>query len=154
MAARPPAPTVCAARFGSTARSDRHSMRSTCNPPAPPTDLTPAERAALESPGVREALEEFTRDTPTWLSGVGLRNDTQQLQRAQLRLWPDGAVVPTLVLHGDADEVVPIASAEEYARLVPGATLEVLEGYGHAVPLFARSLVVDRLRTMLAVTTS
>lgn len=40
--------------------------------------------------------------------------------------------VPTLVLHGDDDQVVPIAnSAEEAIKLLPNGTLKVYEGLSH-----------------------
>ena len=42
-----------------------------------------------------------------------------------------GLRVPTLVLHGTRDPVLPAANGELIARLVPGARLELLEGAGH-----------------------
>ena len=42
--------------------------------------------------------------------------------------------VPTLILHGDDDQIVPIAaSAHESARLITGATLKVYPGFGHGM---------------------
>jgi len=42
--------------------------------------------------------------------------------------------VPTLVIHGDDDQVVPIAiSAHKTARLIPGATLKVYRGAPHGL---------------------
>ena len=38
---------------------------------------------------------------------------------------------PTLVLHGGADELTPVANAHRIAALVPAATLAVLPGAGH-----------------------
>ncbi len=43
--------------------------------------------------------------------------------------------VPTLILHGDDDQVVPIkASAHAAARLLPNATLKVFPGGSHGLP--------------------
>ena len=42
--------------------------------------------------------------------------------------------VPTLVLHGTDDPLVPFASGEETARAIPGARLVALEGMGHLLP--------------------
>jgi pimeloyl-ACP methyl ester carboxylesterase len=42
---------------------------------------------------------------------------------------------PTLVIHGAADPVLPLACAIDAAQLIPGARLEVLEGMGHDLPL-------------------
>ena len=39
--------------------------------------------------------------------------------------------VPTLVMHGTRDPVLPPANGELIARLVPGARLELLQGAGH-----------------------
>ena len=39
--------------------------------------------------------------------------------------------VPTLVIHGDADQVLGVENGRHIAGLVPGARLEILEGAGH-----------------------
>jgi 3-oxoadipate enol-lactonase len=39
--------------------------------------------------------------------------------------------VPTLVVHGDEDRMIPVANAALIAALIPGAKVEVLEGVGH-----------------------
>ena len=41
---------------------------------------------------------------------------------------------PTLVIHGDADPLVPLACGEDTARRIPGARLEVVAGMGHDLP--------------------
>lgn len=42
--------------------------------------------------------------------------------------------VPTLVIHGTADPLLPFAAGEETAAVIPGARLEPVEGMGHEVP--------------------
>lgn len=49
-------------------------------------------------------------------------DSTHRLQRVR---------VPTLVLHGSNDKLVPVANAEMLARRVPGAELRVIRGAGH-----------------------
>jgi len=54
--------------------------------------------------------------------------------------------VPSLVIHGAADRLVPLAAGEDTARRIPGARLEVIAGMGHDVtpgnaPLLARLLI-------------
>ena len=45
--------------------------------------------------------------------------------------------LPTLLLHGNLDVVVPLASAERMATLIPNAKLAIAEGAGH-VPIVTR----------------
>jgi pimeloyl-ACP methyl ester carboxylesterase len=42
---------------------------------------------------------------------------------------------PTLVIHGESDGIVPLAHAEELARLLPNAELEIMPLAGH-LPMF------------------
>ena len=48
--------------------------------------------------------------------------------------------VPTLVIHGDGDPLVPIEAGRDTAEAIPGAELLVIEGMGHNLPpeLFPR----------------
>jgi len=52
-------------------------------------------------------------------------------------LMPAGALadltVPTLVVHGTADPLIPVPHGEALAREIPGATLLTLDGVGHEV---------------------
>lgn len=41
---------------------------------------------------------------------------------------------PTLFLHGDRDQAVPLKLAEEAARRAPGGSLQVIEGASHFLP--------------------
>ena len=41
---------------------------------------------------------------------------------------------PTLVLHGLADPLIPVAAAHDLAARIPGAQLELIEGMGHDLP--------------------
>jgi pimeloyl-ACP methyl ester carboxylesterase len=54
--------------------------------------------------------------------------------------------VPTLVIHGDADRIVPFpASGQRTAKLVPGARLVVVKGGPH----FISWTHVDEVNTAL-----
>ena len=117
-----------------------------------PPDLsvfTSVERTLAADPQVLRDLQRFEAERPETLRGAGLRNDTRQLAAQHEIAWPATASVPTVVLHGDADVVVSMPHAEAFAAAVPGARLEVLGGYGHAVPLFARARVAQLLRELL-----
>jgi pimeloyl-ACP methyl ester carboxylesterase len=52
---------------------------------------------------------------------------------------------PTLVLHGKADPLVPMACGQDTARRIPGARFESIEGMGHDLP----PGVVERLLAFL-----
>jgi pimeloyl-ACP methyl ester carboxylesterase len=42
--------------------------------------------------------------------------------------------VPTQVLHGLADPLVPVAAGKDLAARIPGARLDLVEGMGHDLP--------------------
>ena len=42
--------------------------------------------------------------------------------------------VPTLVLHGEADPLVPVEGGRDTARLIPGAAIKTFPGWGHDLP--------------------
>ena len=57
-----------------------------------------------------------------------------------------GAVrVPTLVLHGDADPLVPLACGVDTAESIPGARLVVIPGMGHAQPISCWRRIIDAI---------
>ncbi len=57
-----------------------------------------------------------------------------------------GAVrVPTLVIHGDADPLVPLACGVDTAQSVAGARLVVVEGMGHALPISHWGRIIDAI---------
>jgi len=57
-----------------------------------------------------------------------------------------GAVrVPTLVIHGDIDPLVPLACGLDTAESVPGAKLLVVSGMGHALPISKWPQIVDAI---------
>ncbi|MBC7686032.1 MAG: alpha/beta fold hydrolase [Bdellovibrionales bacterium] len=52
---------------------------------------------------------------------------------------------PTLVIHGAADPLVPLAGGQDTARKVLGARLEVIEGMGHDLP----AQLIERLVALI-----
>jgi pimeloyl-ACP methyl ester carboxylesterase len=42
--------------------------------------------------------------------------------------------VPTLVIHGSGDPLIPVESGKETAQAIPGANLLIIEGMGHDMP--------------------
>jgi len=57
-------------------------------------------------------------------------------------------IVPTLVIHGTDDPLVPLAAGVETAHLVPGAELVLIEGMGHDLPRAVWGRVIDGISTL------
>ena len=53
--------------------------------------------------------------------------------------------VPTLVIHGAIDPLVPLACGTDTAQSIPGARLVVIEGMGHALPIGMWPQVIDAI---------
>ena len=91
-------------------------------------------------PAIVDAHVQLTRER----SNLGRQNSRAFLQAsrsigfrmADPRFWIRVARVraPTLVVHGELDRIIPLASARELVRRRPDWTLEVIEGAGH-VPM-------------------
>jgi pimeloyl-ACP methyl ester carboxylesterase len=60
--------------------------------------------------------------------------------------------VPTLIVWGDRDAVIPVAHAHVAHELMPGSRLEVIAGAGHFVPIEQPDLVAGLLRDFLDTT--
>jgi pimeloyl-ACP methyl ester carboxylesterase len=56
---------------------------------------------------------------------------------------------PTLVVWGKQDQIVPVACGEQYRRLLPNATLRVIEGCGHSPMVERPDEFVSMLHTFL-----
>ncbi len=53
--------------------------------------------------------------------------------------------VPTLVIHGDADPLVPVEGGIDTAEAVPGAELLIIKGMGHDIPPEVFSQIIDAI---------
>jgi len=77
--------------------------------------------------------------------------DGMARQMAAILASPDrtaalaGVSVPTLVIHGRDDPLVPLPGGEATARAIPGAELLVIPGMGHDLPLEVWPQVVDAI---------
>ena len=58
--------------------------------------------------------------------------------------------VPTLVIHGDADPLVPFAAGQDTADNVPGARLVAIQGMGHELPAGAWPRMIDEITKLAA----
>ncbi|ADV66867.1 alpha/beta fold hydrolase [Deinococcus maricopensis] len=71
---------------------------------------------------------------------VGTHDALDDLHRLQ---------VPTLILHGDADALIPHANAETLAERIPGARLETYPRVGHLAPIEVPDRLTSDLQTFL-----
>jgi pimeloyl-ACP methyl ester carboxylesterase len=42
--------------------------------------------------------------------------------------------IPSLIIHGDADPLVPMAGGKATADAIPGAVFKSINGMGHVIP--------------------
>lgn len=137
------------------------SMTSVMSAPGPiPGEREPDVLAAFTAPPATnrdEAAERHLAGLRAWGSPACYDVDriTADAYAAFDRCWdPDGRArqamavmsspsrvealgslrVPTLVVHGDADRLVPLEAGRATADAVPGARLEIVEGMGHDYP--------------------
>lgn len=107
----------------------------------------------------REQLIAHGMKLRTVISGPGYRTDPTAMRalverNIDRRYYPPGAArqylaimasgprvdllktvkVPTLVLHGEDDPLLPVEYGRDVAALVPGAKIETFPGWGHDVP--------------------
>jgi poly(3-hydroxyoctanoate) depolymerase len=86
-------------------------------------------RALQQSPElIEEALQ---RRLAIPINPIGYRRQLQApLRWSSLRRLP-GLRVPTLVMHGDHDRLIPDLNGRLIARLIPGARFYSIKGAGH-----------------------
>jgi 2-hydroxy-6-oxonona-2,4-dienedioate hydrolase len=112
------------------------------------SDATQTERAAfveytLDQSDQEEWFESLIGTfVPPSAREAGVRNDLQQLRT--LNEFPlEQTVVPTLIVHGTADKVIPISESEAMVARIPGATFYWVEGAGHLVELGPKAAEVQ-----------
>jgi pimeloyl-ACP methyl ester carboxylesterase len=102
-------------------------------------DRSVAARRVIGSPGFRRDEQEIReRAALAWDRGVNPAGFARQLaavyasgDRTQALRSLD---VPTLVVHGEDDPLVPVAGGRATAAAIPGAELWVVPGMGHDLP--------------------
>lgn len=132
---------------------------TTGNPDLPPTQ--PEGMAALMTPppSERQAFIEYNVKTMRTIAGSGFPFDEPFIRNISAQaydraFYPQGVgrqmmavmaqenrkpalasvTIPTLVIHGTADPLVPAAHGQDTADAIPGAQLLLIEGMGHDLP--------------------
>jgi proline iminopeptidase len=100
----------------------------------------------LGSPGYRQSdaeLNDFLqRIFARGMTAAGTARQALAILAARSRAEALRALaVPALVIHGDADPLIPLECGLHTARAIPRAKTEIIEGMGHDLPL----ALVDRL---------
>ncbi|MFX1534274.1 MAG: alpha/beta fold hydrolase [Promethearchaeota archaeon] len=54
--------------------------------------------------------------------------------------------VPTLVIHGNADPLVPVEGGIDTAEVIPGAELKIIEGMGHSIPTQVAPQIIEAIK--------
>jgi len=127
-------------------------MRARLVETAPDTEaliaLNAENRAVFGSPGYPESLEErlaaaraahrrshrpdgVARQMRAVVADGSRRNRLQRL------------AIPTLVIHGADDALIPPAAGRDTAAAIPGARLEVIAGMGHNIPQALAPRIVE-----------
>ena len=76
--------------------------------------------------------------------GVALQQRAGQRSPSRVEALKPLAI-PTLVIHGAVDPLVPPDRAEAAAALIPGARLLLIEGMGHGLPRARWDDLVDAI---------
>ena len=94
------------------------------------TNLPPADQAMLSDP---EQLASLMRGFPEMFAhGVAGYTDDRLADGPGWGTFDVSRIMgPVSVLHGALDTIVPVAHAEYTAKIVPGATLRIVEELGH-----------------------
>jgi pimeloyl-ACP methyl ester carboxylesterase len=88
-----------------------------------------------------------------WARDILLRADPEQAARI-IEMWGDDGVpdvdprsidIPTLILHGTGDVIVPIEHSRSLAELLPDAELIVFDGSGHVPTMTRPREIVDAI---------
>jgi 3-oxoadipate enol-lactonase len=85
--------------------------------------------AFAAQPGAYEAFRAMAKALPAPIPVIMLQMQAIATHDTSARL--PSLALPTLVIHGDEDAMLPIGNGRMIASLIPGARLEVLAGVGH-----------------------
>jgi pimeloyl-ACP methyl ester carboxylesterase len=131
----------------------------TGNPGLPPPKPEAAEILFTPPPAERQAYIAYILEVYHTFSGSGFPVDEEWIRNIAAQAYdrafcPQGVVrqfaaiitqknrkmelgsltVPTLVIHGSDDPLVPLEGGQETAAAIPGAELVIIEGMGHDLP--------------------
>lgn len=149
------------------------SMSSSAGPRAAPFPEVRVLHRLLGAPGTRSSHEQRLDHFLALFTALGQHHEAAEIERLRLGLdralrrayRPQGTLrqllaivsdpdrrtrlralrTPTLILHGAADPLVPVAAAQRLAAAIPGATLKVIDRLGHDLPAWWVPQLVEEL---------
>ena len=109
---------------------------------APPPLFSPAASAELQDWAKKTIAAQSPEGVAAGSLGMAARPDTTDLLA--------GITVPTLVITGSADTLIPPDATRDMANSIPGVDYQVIEGAGHLSNLEAPAAFNDLLRKHIA----
>jgi pimeloyl-ACP methyl ester carboxylesterase len=73
------------------------------------------------------------------------RQNTAILASGDRRPLLTSIKIPTLVIHGADDPLIPVEGGKDTARVIPGASLLIINGMGHDMPKGVWAEIVDAI---------
>lgn len=111
--------------------------------------LSDFHRACLEPHFTTEAFEFFAGQVVA-MNHQPLADGLRYLEQEDLRSLTPGLIMPTLVIHGRADEIVPVAAGRWLVSQLPQAHWVELPDRGHALPYSATDEIAKHTRSFLS----
>ena len=97
--------------------------------------------AEIHRANLKRAMERAYRPQGVQRQMAAIAADTDRFEKlAELR-------VPTMVIHGTGDALIPLAHGLDTANSIPEARMEVIEGMGHAIPDSLAPLISDLIES-------
>ncbi len=150
-------------------------MSTTGNPELPPSKPEAIARLMIPAPAEREAYIEHMLASQRVMSGAGFPLDVDAARRLAGRLfdrayYPAGVArqiaavlasgsrkealadvrVPTLVIHGLDDPLVPVEGGIDTHAAIAGSELLLIDGLGHNLPRGVWPTVIDAIQKHVA----
>ncbi|WP_314173959.1 alpha/beta fold hydrolase [Streptomyces winkii] len=125
-----PPPTEEFMRFVSTAQADWSQPASVIEYLVEYSRVLAGGRRPFDETPVRDLVR---RDVERARDFAAVRNHDSLAEGEQPQQPLSSIAVPTLVIHGTADPMFPLAHGEALAEEIPAARLSVLEGAGHGL---------------------
>jgi len=145
-------------------------MSTTGDPKLPPPTPEAGQTLLSPAPTERSAYLEYSLNVSHILAGSGFLFNEERARDSARRAFDRGLnpagfgrqlaavlasgsrksalqsiAIPTLVIHGDADPLIPVEGGKDTAASIPGAKLMIIEGMGHNLPLEVWSKIFDAI---------